>query len=611
MKLKKEIGFIGIFSISTGAMISSGIFVLPGIAYAKAGPGVVISYLIAGILALLGILSTIELSTAMPKAGGDYYFINKTLGPLMGTISGLLGWLALSLKSAFAIFGISEIIFSLTKWNPLLISLILCSIFAYLNIIGIKESTKFQILLVGGLISLIVIYIVFGVSQIDLDLFKPFISKDISSIFITAGFIFISFGGLLKVSSIAEEVKNPKKNLPLGIISSVIAVTFLYVMILIVTIGTLEPNKLISSYTPVADSARIIMGSPGFIIISIASLLAFITTANAGIMAASRYLLALGRDDLLPKGISKISKKFHTPIFSIIITGVVIYTSLLLPLEGLIKIASTIILSSYVLTNLSVIILRESKMINYQPSFKAPFYPWLQLFGIIIFSYFIFDLGLDAIEVIILFLIGSFLVYFIYGKKKGKREYALLYLLKRIVDKNLTGENLLESELKEVLKKRDSMEKGRVSDLIKKSIILDIEGPLELEQFFNIVSEHISKKLKLPKEKILKLLFQRQRESDPIISDFAAILHIVIEENEKLLLIAVRCKEGIRFNKKSAHIKAVFLLNGAMKDKILQLRVLASIRTLIRQRYFKKKWLQAKSKNRLKAIILLSKRMDI
>lgn len=611
MRLKKEIGFIGIFSISTGAMISSGIFILPGIAYAKAGPAVVISYLIAGILALLGILSTIELSTAMPKAGGDYYFINKTLGPLMGTISGLLGWLALSLKSAFAIFGISEIIFLLTKWNPLLISLILCSIFAYLNIIGAKESTKFQILLVGGLISLIVIYIVFGVSQIDLDLFKPFISKDISSIFITAGFIFISFGGLLKVSSIAEEVKNPKKNLPLGIISSVIAVTFLYVMILIVTIGTLEPNKLISSYTPVADSARIIMGSPGFIIISIASLLAFITTANAGIMAASRYLLALGRDDLLPKGISKISKRFHTPIFSIIITGVIIYASLLLPLEGLIKIASTIILSSYVLTNLSVIILRESKMINYQPSFKAPFYPWLQLFGIIIFSYFIFDLGLDAIEVIILFLIGSFLVYFIYGKRKGKREYALLYLLKRIVDKNLTGENLLESELKEVLKKRDSMEKGRVSDLIKKSIILDLEGPLELEQFFNIVSEHISKKLKLPKEKILKLLLQRQRESKPIISDFAAILHIVIEENEKLLLIAVRCKEGIRFNKKSAHIKAVFLLNGAMKDKILQLRVLASIRTLIRQRYFKKKWLQAKSKNRLKAIILLSKRIDI
>jgi APA family basic amino acid/polyamine antiporter len=98
MKLDKGISFWGVFSIASGAMISSGIFILPGFAYAKTGPTVFISYFIAGFLGFLGILSVIELATAMPKAGGDYYFVNKTFGPVMGTISGFLGWFALSLK---------------------------------------------------------------------------------------------------------------------------------------------------------------------------------------------------------------------------------------------------------------------------------------------------------------------------------------------------------------------------------------------------------------------------------------------------------------------------------------------------------------------------------
>ena len=110
MELKKGLTLLDVFCIATGAMISSGIFILPGLAFSRTGPSVFISYFLAGILALIGIMSVIELSTAMPKAGGDYYFINRSLGPLVGTISGLLGWFALSLKSAFAIFGISEII---------------------------------------------------------------------------------------------------------------------------------------------------------------------------------------------------------------------------------------------------------------------------------------------------------------------------------------------------------------------------------------------------------------------------------------------------------------------------------------------------------------------
>ena len=104
--LKRELNLLDIFCLASGAMISSGIFILPGLAYKEAGPLVFVSYFLAGILALVGTLSIIELATAMPKAGGDYFFITRSLGPMVGTVSSFLSWTALCLKSAFAVFGI-------------------------------------------------------------------------------------------------------------------------------------------------------------------------------------------------------------------------------------------------------------------------------------------------------------------------------------------------------------------------------------------------------------------------------------------------------------------------------------------------------------------------
>ncbi len=169
MKLKKTISFWGVFSIAAGAMISSGIFILPGFAFARTGPSVFISYLIAGILGLVGILSVIELATAMPRAGGDYYFINKTFGPALGTMSGVLGWFALSLKSSFAVFGITEILHLFTGSNMLLTGFVLCLFFVLLNIGGVKEAVVFQIILVSGLLTLMLVYVLFGLPALQLD----------------------------------------------------------------------------------------------------------------------------------------------------------------------------------------------------------------------------------------------------------------------------------------------------------------------------------------------------------------------------------------------------------------------------------------------------------
>ncbi|MCD4820138.1 MAG: amino acid permease [Candidatus Cloacimonetes bacterium] len=608
MKLKKGLNFFDVFSIATGAMISSGIFILPGLAFARTGPAVFISYFLAGILALVGIFSIIELATAMPKAGGDYYYINRSFGPFIGTISGFFSWFALSLKSAFAIFGISEIIFIVTGFPVWISTILICTFFIILNIIGVKEAAKFQVTLVSGLLILMVLYIYFGFDKINTSHFYPFAPHGINSIFATAGFIFISFGGLLKVASVSEEVKNPKKNIPLGMIASLITVTIIYTFLLIVTIGILPASIFSDSLTPIADAAKDIAGTPGFIIISISALLAFITTANAGIMSASRYPLALSRDNLLPKAIGKVNKRFKTPVLSIFITGLFIILALQLPLEMLVKAASVVILTTYVLTNLAVIVLRESKLKNYRPSFKAPLYPWLQIFGIIIFSFFIIDLGLEAFEISITFLLISASVYLFYGRKKYAGEYALLHLLKRITDNRLT-DHILESEFRDILCDRDNIQPDKFDNLVKTAKILDLPGPLELDQLFKIISKKVSNELEIDKEEIFNLLKNRQEDCNTAISPFIAIPHIIIEGSDHFFLMLIRCKEGIRFTSNENSVKAIFTFIGTKEDRAFHLKTLSAIATLVQKDDFEKKWLSAKNVHYLRDMVLLSKRM--
>ncbi len=151
-KLKKDLGLLDIFCIASGAMISSGLFILPAIAYAKTGPSVIFAYILAGILALPTVLTKAELATAMPKAGGVYFFIERSMGAPAGTIGGFASWFSLSFKSAFALLGIG--IFAtfinpgITEMQIKLIAVGFCLFFMIINILGAKEAGRLQIGLV-------------------------------------------------------------------------------------------------------------------------------------------------------------------------------------------------------------------------------------------------------------------------------------------------------------------------------------------------------------------------------------------------------------------------------------------------------------------------------
>ncbi len=607
MKLKQSISTFDVFCIASGVMISSGIFILPGIAFEKAGPSVFVSYALAGLAALVGVLSIIELTTAMPKSGGDYYFINRSFGPLPGLVTGLFSWFSLSFKTAFAIFGIAEILYTATGFNLLFYAILITIFFVILNILGVDFAAKFEVFIVVGLLAIMVFYVLSGMSSIRIGRFDDFAPKGVHSILLTAGFVFVSFGGLVKVASLSGEVENPKKSMPLAIIGAVLVVTTLYALLLIVLVGTSDPTKLMVSLTPVADSAHGFLGSFGYYMIIAAALLAFISTANAGIMSSSRYPVALGNDRLFPPFLSRISKRFNTPIPAIILTGTIIILSLLLELDTLVKIASSIILFSYILTNAAVIIIRESKIQNYRPSFKVPLYPWTQIISIIFFSLLIVEVGVAAFETVAGILIFGVLFYLFYGRKKYSKEYALLYLVERILNKKLTSDGL-EKELKEILSNRDHITEDRFQELVQESTVLDLEHKTDYETLFHIISDQLKETLDLEKDAIVTLLKEREEDSSTALSPFLAVPHIILDGEKLFKMVIIRSREGISFSDEYDAIKAVFVLAGTKDERQFHLQSLSAIAQITQNKDFEKQWMAAKNTGNLKDICLLSER---
>lgn len=607
MKLKRELTFIDVFSLATGAMISSGIFILPGIAFAQAGPGVFVSYFLAGLLALTGAVSIVELSSAMPKAGGDYFFITRSLGPLFGTVSGLLSWFALSLKTAFAVLGLAEILFIFWGFPLIPTSFVLTLLFVAINIVGVKEAGKIEVIVVLLLLVIMALQVVVGIPKVSIMSFTPFTPHGINSIFLTAGFVFVAYGGLLNVSSVAEEVINPKKNIPLGIFVSLAVVTILYSLITFVAVGTVPAEQLSGSLTPIADSAESFAGKAGKITLTIAALLAFISTGNAGIMAASRYPYALSSDKLIPRIFSKVLPKQQTPISAIIMTGVIISLSFFLKLDILVKVASTVVIMAYIFSQLSIIILRESGIKNYRPSFKSPFYPWIQLLSIIIFVALLIDMGQLVISISMGLVMLGVIFYFTYGRLSNSSEYALLNILNRITNKSLGSTNL-NRELKEILSERDEIVFDRFDHLVDKAIFWDIEKEMSLQEFFQEVAEKLSDRVVIDAKTLFTLLEEREKDTSTAITPNVAIPHIVLPGNSTFELMVIRSKEGISFSEEHGAIKTIFVLAGTLDERNFHLQALSAIAQTVLDTEFQKEWGSAHNSSELKDIIHLSKR---
>jgi len=607
LRLKRELNLFDVFCIASGAMISSGLFILPGMAYAEAGPAVIVCYFLAGLLSIPGMLSIAEMTTAMPKAGGDCFTIIRSMGPAVGTAAGLLSWFSLAMKSAFALVGMSVFTTLIIDIDIHIIAVAFCLIFLVINLVGIKEAGRTQLVLVLGLFALMLLYIVLGLPEVKITNFEPFAPKGLPAILFTTGFVFVSYAGLLKIASIAEEIKNPARNIPLGMVLSLLVVSIFYALMILVTTGVLDPAELQNSMTPISDGAAVFMGQWGRIALAVAAILAFLSTANAGIMTAARSLVPLSADGLLPTPIAGINERFRTPHNALFLTGIFVIVALFLKLKILVEAASVVLILTNILACVSLIILRESRLQNYRPRFRTPLYPWMQIAGIVAFLFLIFEMGKEAHLISLVLFMGGLFVYWFYGRIRTNREYALLHVIERITARELTTHSL-EAELREIIRERDEIVKDRFDNVIENSVILDVEKAIDVSEFFKMVADEMAPRLKKPSGFLLKLLHKREKQSSTVLSPGLAIPHVIIPGKQLLDILLARSKEGIIFSDLHKKVHAVFVIVGTKDERHFHLQSLSAIAQISQDPDFEKKWMSAKNKDSLRDIVLLGTR---
>ncbi|MBN1290070.1 MAG: amino acid permease [Actinobacteria bacterium] len=437
--LGKHLGATEVFTICSGTLIGAGIFLLPGLVSAKAGPASLLCFVIAGIIASCAALSICELSTGLPMSGGGYYFISRSMGPLFGSIIGWGAIFGLAFKGAFAFVGAGDYLNALVSVKPLFFAVAFCILFMLVNISGTRKSGILQNIVVFFLLFIFALFIARGMFSIHPSNFQPFFRGGFFSFMEATGMVFITYLGLVSASAIAEEVRDPGRNLPLGILSSIIGVTILYSLVMFVTEGLIPAGKLSSTLTPLVDAAETVAGPIGTVVIVLCGLLATLSTGNGVLLTSPRYSLAMGRDNLMPEWIARINKVTKTPSRSILVMGVFMCGLILtVNLENIAKLGSTFNILLFILVNSSVIILRKTYPAWYRPEFRSPLYPWIQIAGILGSAVFIPFMGLASIVTAVSLILFGAAWFYLYGRGKALPDYGLRDALRTLRQKSLS-----------------------------------------------------------------------------------------------------------------------------------------------------------------------------
>ncbi len=428
-QLDRTLGFWSVYSISMGAMLGSGIFVLPGIAASIAGPWVCVSYMLAGLMVLPAVFTKCELATSMPVAGGTYVYVDRAMGSWMGTITGIGTWIALCSKTAFALAGLGSYLMFFSDLQPMVFALIVLVGLVALNLVGVGKVSNIQTFIVVTCMAALLIFCFLGREQADPDLLSPMLPEGIAGLLAGTGFLFVAYAGVTKICSIAEEVHHPERNLPLGMLASQFTVMIIYAVVSWVITANVSYDSMGADNTPISTAAAVFLGPRGQRFMAMIAVMGLIATCNAGVLSASRFPFAMARDSMLPDMLRQVSKRFGTPTQAILATGALLALLVIaLPVKELAKLASGFKIFLFCANHLALIVLRESNASWYKPRFRSPFYPWTQLVGVLGGVWLLSYLGgLPLIGIASGILVGT-AWYFWYVRKRVDRSSALRHL---------------------------------------------------------------------------------------------------------------------------------------------------------------------------------------
>ena len=451
----RDLGLFDATMIGVGAMIGAGIFVLTGIAAGVSGPASILAFALNGAVTLLTAFAYAELASAIPRAGGGYSYVRMAFPGPLGFTAGWMLWFAYTVACALYALGFAGYFWEFfLKYIPdfahgamgligergavMLVTLLVGVLFVRLNIRGTEVTGTAENALTISKLVVLGIFVFYGLKQVAAEptaaaeSFHPFFPLGAGGVLVAMGLTFIAFEGYDLIATVAEEIKEPEKNIPRATFISLAITVTMYLLILFVSLGAVDGRgaptwEFLGRYkeTAIVRAAEDFMPAFGVAVIVFGGLLSTMSALNATVMAASRVAFSMGRDTWLPDPISKIDPKRRTPRVAILATGAILLAmALTLPIETVGSAASLIFLLTFALVNLSVIVLRR-KAPEIERRYKVPFYPVVPILGVglnVFLALYQFKFQPMAWYVTAGWIVVGLLIYFAYSEKQAVQE---------------------------------------------------------------------------------------------------------------------------------------------------------------------------------------------
>jgi amino acid transporter/nucleotide-binding universal stress UspA family protein len=448
IELSRDMGVTGATMIGVGAMIGAGIFVLTGIAAGTAGPGLLLVFLLNAVVTMFTALAYAELASVIPEAGGGYSYIKHALPSIYGFLSGWMGWFASAVAGSLYALGFGAYFgLLLENYNVYLFGLsgetlgkflavAVAILIIYINYMGASETGTVANIIGFAKIAILGVFIISGLYTMYykpgwISNFDPFLPNGFGGVFMAMGLTFIAFEGYEVIAQTAEEVKNPKKNIPKAIFLSLLVVVPIYLLVAFVSIGALNTDipawQFLGEHKELGllEAARQFMPLGTFLLL-LGGLVSTMSALNATTFASTRVSFAMGRDFHLPSIFKKIHPVRRTPYSALLISGLlIIIMAVGLPIEDVASAAAIMFLLLFLQVNVAVITMRKKFGNELEYGYKMPFFPIIPVLGIISqfsLAIYMFNYSPKAWYISIVWIVIGFLLYYSYSIDKEKIE---------------------------------------------------------------------------------------------------------------------------------------------------------------------------------------------
>jgi len=436
---ERTLSAVDLIALGIGAVIGTGIFILPGtVAATTAGPGIILSFVIAAVVCAVAAMCYAEFSSVLPVAGSAYSYGNIVYGELVGWITGWalvleyvlavatvsVGWAAY-FNSFIAGFGLRLPKAITGSFDPAhgtyinLVAIIIVCLIAWIIDEGLKTSIRLNNIIVVLKLAIIIMFLLVGSFYVKPSNWTPFAPFGVHGIFKGAAVVFFAYLGFDAVSSSAAEVKNAKRNMPIGIIGTLVICTIFYIMVAAVLTG-MTSYKLLNVDDAVTFALQLVHQNFIAGIVSIGALAGMFTMMVTTIYSSSRLLYSIGRDGLLPSFLGKIDKN-HTPKHAMVtVTIVISILGGLIPLGQLANLVNIGTLIAFTFVSFGIILLRRNPKLNKIKGFRVPFYPYLPIISGLLCIFMMTQLSLETWATSLIWFVLGLIIYFSYGIRHSK-----------------------------------------------------------------------------------------------------------------------------------------------------------------------------------------------